>query len=276
MMTCEEVKLALGAHALGALDPEEAIEIDNHLATCDDCGAELVELEGVTSFLGKVSERDVELVASPPRQVLDRLLNDRAKRTKRSRLLLTLAASAAAVAVGGTALVAVQTSADRDVSTAAAPESAGSGAADSQVRPRADKAEQLDSPVPYVVESPSRAVPTKSPADEARVFSDEGREFSGQNKAEEYRATVSAWPGGDGGTDLGVRVSGVPVGTTCRLVVIGVDGERRPTKAWRLTRDTYQDKVVFRRSTSLPMPEIAGFEIVDAAGRVLVGVKVPN
>ncbi|MEU6718824.1 zf-HC2 domain-containing protein [Nonomuraea sp. NPDC046802] len=269
MMTCEEVKLALGAHALGALDPEEAIEIDNHLATCDDCGAELVELEGVTSFLGKVSEHDVELVASPPRQVLDRLLNDRAKRTKRSRLLLTLAASAAAVAVGGTALVAVQTSADRSVSTATAPESAGSGAADSQVRPRADKAEQLDSPVPYI-----EASPTKSPANEVREFSDEGREFSGENKAEEYRATVSAWPGGDGGTDLGVRVSGIPVGTTCRLVVIGVNGERRPTKAWRLTRDTYQDKVVFRRSTSLPMPEIAEFEIVDPAGRVLVGVKV--
>ncbi|MFC7104187.1 anti-sigma factor family protein [Nonomuraea rubra] len=44
-MTCEEVRISLGAHALGALDPEEAAEIDHHLATCEACGAELLELE---------------------------------------------------------------------------------------------------------------------------------------------------------------------------------------------------------------------------------------
>lgn len=65
MMSCEEVRLSLGAHALGALDPDEATEVDTHLATCEVCGAELVELAGVTAFLAKVSERDVELVASP-------------------------------------------------------------------------------------------------------------------------------------------------------------------------------------------------------------------
>ncbi|MDA0638840.1 zf-HC2 domain-containing protein, partial [Nonomuraea sp. MCN248] len=72
-MTCEEVRQALGAHALGALDPHEAEEVDLHLATCEECGDELAELAGVAGFLGKVSERDVVLVASPPKRVLERL-----------------------------------------------------------------------------------------------------------------------------------------------------------------------------------------------------------
>ncbi|MFD0467929.1 zf-HC2 domain-containing protein [Nonomuraea thailandensis] len=120
-MTCEEVRISLGAHALGALDPEEAAEIDHHLATCEACGAELLELEGVGAFLGKVSERDVELVASPPRQVLDRLLNDRVKRTRRGRALMSLVAAAAVLVVGGTVWTAVQTGSGGGSTAAQAP-----------------------------------------------------------------------------------------------------------------------------------------------------------
>ncbi|WP_219464731.1 anti-sigma factor family protein, partial [Nonomuraea rhizosphaerae] len=122
-MTCEEVRLALGAHALGALDSDEAMEIDTHLATCEVCGAELLDLEGVASFLGKVSERDVELVTSPPRAVLDRLLNARAKRHRRGRALLAVAASVAVMALGGTVWT-LSTQANNAEQTAAAPAAA--------------------------------------------------------------------------------------------------------------------------------------------------------
>ncbi|TMR96365.1 anti-sigma factor family protein [Nonomuraea basaltis] len=273
MMTCEEVRLALGVHALGALDPEEALEIDTHLATCEACGAELLELEGVASFLGKVSERDVELVASPPRQVLDRLLNARAKRSRRGRMLLLAAASVAVLALGGTVWTVIQES-PQMASTAAAPEA---------TRPAEEVAPRVaqDSGESTNAELRQKAEPSASPKASASRLPQmpekavAGREFSAENKAEDYRATVMAWPLEGGGTELGVYVSGVPAGTTCRLVVVGKDGRRDPMGTWAVGPETYEDREAFKSTTSLPMSDIARFEVVDdRTGQVLVNVGV--
>ncbi|MEU8251280.1 zf-HC2 domain-containing protein [Nonomuraea sp. NPDC048916] len=260
-MTCEEVRLTLGAHALGALDPDEALQVDLHLATCEVCGAELLELEGVSAFLGKVSERDVELVASPPRQVLDRLLNARAKRHRRGRVLLAVAASVAVLAVGGTVWTASARQASQEATSAAAPapETAGDTAA------RADQADQAETKIHIELQP--------SPLRSASPRETSGREFPGANEARGYYAHVAAFPGEDG-TRLAVRVAGVPVGTTCRLVVVGRNGEREVTESWTVSRETYQDKVVFPRHTRIPMADIARFDLVDGADRVLVRVKV--
>ncbi|MEO3875637.1 zf-HC2 domain-containing protein [Nonomuraea sp. B12E4] len=258
MMTCEEVRLSLGAHALGALDPEEALEIDNHLATCESCGPELTELEGVAAFLGKVSERDIELVASPPRQVLDRLLNDRARRSRRGRLLLVAAASVAVLAVGGTVWTAIQSNGSGGAATAAP------AAAPAQE----SRADSQGSFSPY-----NQVQPRLAESDGQTKQAVEGREFTGVNRAKGYRATVSAWPG-DGGTELGIRITNVPVGTTCSLVVIDVDGHRDATESWVISRERYQDKAVFKRTTPVLMGEIARFEIVEPSGGLLVSVPV--
>ena len=66
MMNCEEVRMSLGAYALGALEPEECVFVEAHLAECDGCRAEFEELTGVVAFLGRVSEEDVTQAASPP------------------------------------------------------------------------------------------------------------------------------------------------------------------------------------------------------------------
>ncbi|QNE17595.1 hypothetical protein F1D05_06340 [Kribbella qitaiheensis] len=44
----------LGAYALGALEPDGVREVDEHLAGCAECRAELVELEEMKEFLGEV------------------------------------------------------------------------------------------------------------------------------------------------------------------------------------------------------------------------------
>jgi hypothetical protein len=44
----------LGAYALGALEPDEVREVDEHLAGCAECGQELAELEEMKEFLGDV------------------------------------------------------------------------------------------------------------------------------------------------------------------------------------------------------------------------------
>ncbi|WP_371403669.1 zf-HC2 domain-containing protein [Kribbella sp. NBC_00662] len=50
----EHDRTQLGAYALGALEPGEVAEVDEHLATCAECRAELAELEEMKEFLGEV------------------------------------------------------------------------------------------------------------------------------------------------------------------------------------------------------------------------------
>ncbi|GAA3245292.1 anti-sigma factor family protein [Nonomuraea helvata] len=280
MMTCEEVRLALGAHALGALDPDEALEVDQHLATCEECGAELLDLEGVASFLGKVSERDVELVVSPPRQVLDRLLNDRVKRTRRGRLLLVAAASVVTLALGGTVWTAVsndtpEQSAMAPVSVTPAstqpPASVLDATEDSKAKSLSSQAEPSASrkPTTRPTALPTRA--SKQPSRAPREAVD-GPTFKGRTAG--FTASVSAWPGDDGGTELGVQVGGVPVGTTCSLIVVAADGRSERTQSWAVSQEAYEEHTVFKRVTSLPMDDIARFDVVDQAGKVLVRVPV--
>ncbi|MFI6396134.1 anti-sigma factor family protein [Nonomuraea sp. NPDC050547] len=264
-MTCEEVRLSLGAHALGALDPEEALEIDTHLATCEACGAELMELEGVSAFLGKVSERDVELVASPPRQVLDRLLNDRAKRSRRGRLLLAVAASAAVIAVGGTIWTAT-TGGESTSSTAAGAEHADQGKAaapDSATQPEYGF-DTSASPEPRTAASKSA---TESPS---TMNAPAGKEFKGANGTRQ--ATVMAMPA-EGGTELNLTVSGVAVGTQCRVIVLGEGGERETLDGWEVSRENYEKPPVFQLTTKLPLESIRFIRIVDQDGKLLVHTK---
>ncbi|GAA1561778.1 zf-HC2 domain-containing protein [Kribbella lupini] len=44
----------LGAYALGALEPDEAREVEQHLAGCAECSAEVAEFEEMKEFLGEV------------------------------------------------------------------------------------------------------------------------------------------------------------------------------------------------------------------------------
>ena len=266
-MTCEEVRLALGAQALGALEPDEAEEVDTHLATCEECGAELLELEGVAAFLGKVSERDVALVASPPRRVLDRLLNDRARRHRRGRRLLAVGATAAALVVGGVVGGTVWTAAQRadQGEPAAAPQRTSTsadltgedGAAESRTR----------------FEEPSREMlrPKASASSPGLLMTPEGGDFAGESAGR--AATVTAAPDGDR-TRLLVRVAGVPVGTTCRLLVVGADGTRERTRPWTISRETYEDDAAFPRVTRIPLTSITRFDLIDETGEVLVTVPV--
>lgn len=50
----EHDRTQLGAYALGALEPAEAAEVDEHLATCAECRAELAELTELTGILSEV------------------------------------------------------------------------------------------------------------------------------------------------------------------------------------------------------------------------------
>lgn len=58
-MSCEQLRPAIGAYALGALDPDEAAEVRRHLEACPKCRAEhdaLASLPGLLSLAGGAEE----------------------------------------------------------------------------------------------------------------------------------------------------------------------------------------------------------------------------
>ncbi|MBB3728855.1 anti-sigma factor family protein [Nonomuraea dietziae] len=278
MMTCEEVRLSLGAYTLGALDAEEAQEVEIHLASCEGCTDELMELEGLPVFLSKVSEKDVELVASPPREVLDRLLNDRVKRHRRGRLLLVAAASVAALAVGGTVLTTLQ---DRTQPTSAAPAAQDAPASavrpsegelaakesepqDSAARPDRSRAAEKDEPNATMA-SPS-ASPLPSVSAELKM-GEPGRAFTGESK--DVKATVTVSPG----MPLQVQLEGVPPGTECRLVVVSKAGAKEVSAPWTVRAASYEAGAeVFKVQSRTPQESIRSFEVRDADGGLLVRI----
>jgi anti-sigma factor RsiW len=69
MMDCAEARLSLGVYVLGAIDPAERSMVDSHLAVCRDCRDELAGLAGLPALLARVgTEEAIALAASegPP------------------------------------------------------------------------------------------------------------------------------------------------------------------------------------------------------------------
>lgn len=91
----------LGAYALGALDPNEARVVHDHLAGCLDCQREVSELMMIRRALDQVPPE--AFVDGPPEDgelLLQRTLRQVRAETAPPRRRVTVAAMAAAVAVG--------------------------------------------------------------------------------------------------------------------------------------------------------------------------------
>ena len=117
MAGCREIKQALGVYVLGAIDPAERAQVDEHLSSCQECREELASLAGLPAMLRKVPiveaerlaapEQDPELAGVPSAELLTSLVA-RTANVRRMHRWRTLAAAAAVavVALGGGAFVA--------------------------------------------------------------------------------------------------------------------------------------------------------------------------
>jgi anti-sigma factor RsiW len=117
MAGCRDIRQALGVYVLGAIDPAERAQVDEHLATCPECREELASLAGLPALLRRVPvveaerlaapEQDPELAGVPSAELLTSLMARTAnvRRIHRWRTLAT-AAAVAIVALGGGAAVA--------------------------------------------------------------------------------------------------------------------------------------------------------------------------
>lgn len=84
-----ELRERLGAYVLGALDPDERIEVEHHLDGCGPCRDELARLSPLPSLLDRLSADEVaDESLDPPPELLARVLVriDRERRRDRRRL----------------------------------------------------------------------------------------------------------------------------------------------------------------------------------------------
>ncbi|MCW2882249.1 MAG: putative transrane anti-sigma factor [Sphaerisporangium sp.] len=258
MNACDDVRMSLGAYVLGALEAEEAVLVEAHLATCPDCRAELDELSGLTAVLARVSEEDIEQAASPPHAVLDRLIAASAKRHRVNRLVFGLAASLVAVVLGGTAWLAVGRSTESGMSAASAP--AAGSALPNSARGSADQRSDGLAATP----GPS-AMLKDAPVTSASAVALTGR--NGQ-----VRADLSLIPGGEG-TTVEIRLSGVPSGTSCRVTAVGADGTESPAGSWTVDAADYRGgPAKFTGHTELTMDGIRRFDIRASTGKRLLSI----
>ena len=72
MAGCREIKQALGVYVLGAIDPAERAQVDEHLSSCQECREELASLAGLPAMLRKVPI--VEADSNPISAFLDSIL----------------------------------------------------------------------------------------------------------------------------------------------------------------------------------------------------------
>lgn len=115
MSTHELDHALLGAYVLDALDPAETRQVDEHLATCADCRAEVAELAEMKEFLGEVPPE--AFLDGPPEggdlllQRTLRQVRDESKPAAKSTRWMAAAAVAviAGAALGGGVLIGRQT-----------------------------------------------------------------------------------------------------------------------------------------------------------------------
>ena len=115
--SCREIRQALGVYVLGAIDPAERAQVDEHLATCPGCREELASLAGLPAMLRKVPVVEAERLAAPDAEsdlsmvpsedMLKSLVSRTANVRRIHRWRGALAAAAAViVALGGGAAIA--------------------------------------------------------------------------------------------------------------------------------------------------------------------------
>ena len=234
--SCREIRHSLGVYVLGAIEPGDRAQVDEHLATCADCREELASLAGLPALLRRVPTAEAERLAVADQadpaaeetaagvEMLPSLLA-RTAQARRVRRWRELAAAAAVVVLALGAGAAGASLLGSGSGPAAPPSSHGQA---------------------------SRTWHTVSTVDA----------HSGATLTVKY-ASVH-W-----GTTMAVQVAGVPSGTACQFLVTDTQGHRFVVGGWRVE---YQGRPVwYPASTSLTDTNMQSFQLT-AGGKVLASV----
>ncbi|MCI0687516.1 MAG: zf-HC2 domain-containing protein [Sporichthyaceae bacterium] len=238
-MSCDEIRVSLGAYVLGTLASAEADSIRSHLDFCPECTAELAELRGLPEILALIPGAEVGVGVrvgrhaaaptpdDPPQleRLLTRAAEEKDAARSRSRLAIAGAAAAAAVAVlVGSAVVG------------------------------------------------SDGTPSPSPTTAGPV----ARTLTARDAATGEWANLEVSSRG-WGTSLSISLGGVTPGQSCRLEAVGRDGRREVASTWQVPVDGYSatsGSLTIPGAVGMPVTDIVQYEIVNSDGESLLTILV--
>jgi anti-sigma factor RsiW len=233
MTDCQHVRQLLGVYVVGAIDPAERFVVDNHLAECPDCREELAGLAGLPALLGRVPLEEAEQIAGFDSERATAGERQDAEPAEAEVLTPLLAEMAHRRRV----------SRWRSLASVAAAVLVAAGAALGAVR---------------LANPPSASLPAVA-WDHAQATSSVTHD--------QMQVKYAAMPGG---TQLVVKASGIPVGTTCQLWVMGPGGTRWPAGSWTVTGGW--QAVSYHASSAAPRPLVRGFQLTSGHA-LLVSVR---
>ena len=60
MAGCAGIRMALGVYVVGAIEPADRVLVEQHVALCGECRAELAALAGIPALLNRVTLEQAE------------------------------------------------------------------------------------------------------------------------------------------------------------------------------------------------------------------------
>jgi len=235
-MDCPEVRLSLGVYVLGAIDPAERALVDSHLVTCRDCRDELAGLAGLPALLARVSTEEAIALAvtDGPALALDEM-----PEPPRELLATVIDLTAArrrrrrwreaSLGLAAALIIAAGVFGGLQFGAGSAQPSATANG-------------------PLFAGNPNGAWDTA------------------QGQSGTMTATVSyrsmGW-----GTQLDTKVTGIPVGTSCQLYVIGSTGQRVLVGGW--VTDNDEGAVWYPGSAAVPSKDVTGFQVTVPHGQTI-------
>jgi hypothetical protein len=234
-MDCPEARVSLGVYVLGAIDPAERALVEAHLATCRDCRDELAGLAALPALLARVTtEEAVALAAGDGPPPAGRTGDDAAP----PELVATVIDLTAArrrrrrwrdASLGVAAALIIAAGVFGGLRLGGSP-------------------------------APSPAASVNYPGQPNGPWQTATTAASGMSASVEYRSM--GW-----GTQLAVKVNGIPVGTSCRLWVIGPGGSRTLAGGW--VTDNHEGAVWYPGSAGVPAGGVRGFQVTVGGARTL-------
>jgi hypothetical protein len=234
-MDCSEARLSLGVYVLGAIDPAERALVDSHLAGCRECRDELAGLAGLPALLARVGTEEAMALAAtdgpgapPAGEAGEGAGEDKAPPPELLGTVLNLTAARRRlrrwreVGLGAAAALIIAVGVFGGLRLTTGP-----------------------------AQSPQSAAATDwGPA--------LGQWETATAGAQGMVGTVMYRPMG-WGTQLTVKVSGIPVGTMCELWIQGSGNHRVLAGSW--VTDNNEGTVWYPASASIPANDVRAFVI---------------
>ena len=233
---CPQARVSLGVYVLGAIDPADRALVDAHLTTCRECRDELAGLAGLPALLSRVSAEEAFALAGVGGPSSDARTggHDGPPELLASVIDLTAARRRRRrwrdVGLGLAAALIVAAGVFGGLRVGAG----------TTAPPTASGANY-----PGPANGPWRTVTTSA---------------AGMSASVSYRPM--GW-----GTQLAVKVSGIPIGTSCKLWVIGPDGSSTLAGGW--VTDDREGSVWYPGSAGVPGSGVRGFLVTVSGAQTL-------